>query len=314
MYNKKNHVGRPTNEEVAVRKSNKIASIAIVLSLITIILSIFMISFYELNISNLKGSSNKRRFYYYSSSDKRWGSIKWCGTNRRIREEGSGITSMAMILATLKNDSTITPIATMNEAYKAGYCGYNIMGTDFRYFEYSASKHRLVYKNLKSNSDAIKKIRSELGNGGLVIANVNSKSPFTNYESYVVIYKNGSNGKVYVADPYHSKKKQYNLSDFVNKGWIQAGWAVIKKDNNKLTLDCPTTAYVGKEFTCYTNMSGAKITVTASGLANGYNTSFTTTKSDKTKQSKYITSGLKIIKVSKPGYETVSNIVLVRNK
>ena len=82
----------------------------------------------------------------------------------------------------------------------------------------------------------------------------------------------------------------------------------------ELTLSCPSIAHVNEQFTCTTNMAGAKISVTASGLASGYNTSFTTTNSDRTKQSKYTTEGTKTITVSKSGYTSVTRQVKVKYK
>ena len=89
---------------------------------------------------------------------------------------------------------------------------------------------------------------------------------------------------------------------------------ITTSTRGELTLSCPSIAHVNEQFTCTTNMAGAKISVTASGLASGYNTSFTTTNSDRTKQSKYTTEGTKTITVSKSGYTSVTRQVKVKYK
>ena len=78
-----------------------------------------------------------------------------------------------------------------------------------------------------------------------------------------------------------------------------------------LKLSCPSSVKVGKQFTCITNMVGAKISVTKGGLSNGYNTSFTTVKGDLTKQSKYTKTGTVTVTVSKSGYKSVSKTVKI---
>ena len=79
------------------------------------------------------------------------------------------------------------------------------------------------------------------------------------------------------------------------------GYKTVKKTfwiiPSKLILKCPKKAYVNEEFTCKTNVHNAVISVSKEGLANGYNTSFTTTLDDMTKQTKYTTPGVRTIKV-----------------
>ena len=79
-----------------------------------------------------------------------------------------------------------------------------------------------------------------------------------------------------------------------------------------LKLNCPKTVKVNQVFTCTTNMSEVKFTVSSNGLASGYNPSFTTTNNDKTKQSKYTTAGVKYISVEKTGYKPLTKKVTVK--
>lgn len=80
---------------------------------------------------------------------------------------------------------------------------------------------------------------------------------------------------------------------------------------SELKLICPTIVKVGKEFTCKTNIHNANIKVSKNGLAPGYNEVFKTTMHDMTKQTKYTTTGVKTISVSRLGYKTITNSIKV---
>ena len=109
---------------------------------------------------------------------------------------------------------------------------------------------------------------------------------------------------------------QFNANGVCTYGSKCGITTTTKKTTTKkiLELNCPKTVKVNKVFTCTTNMSGVKFTVSSAGLASGYSTTFTTTNSDRTKQSKYTTEGTKTITVSKSGYTSVTRQVKVKYK
>lgn len=164
------------------------------------------------------------QFKYYKQTDYK---EQFCGrSDATISSSGCGVTSMAMVITNLTNETNITPVDTMKEAYKGGYCGSGISGTAAGYFEVAAKKHGLTYKSLTVDKKGAEDAISVLKSGGLVIANVGSASPFTTGGHYIVIRKVDGEGNVYVGDPYHDElfKKAYNINDFINKKWITHGW------------------------------------------------------------------------------------------
>ena len=81
-----------------------------------------------------------------------------------------------------------------------------------------------------------------------------------------------------------------------------------------LTLTCPAEANVYEEFRCRTNLVGAKISVTTSGLRSGLKSSYTTTKSNRTLYLMY-TSVRTITVTAKSGSTSVSlSIPIVNSK
>ena len=106
---------------------------------------------------------------------------------------------------------------------------------------------------------------------------------------------------------YVTGKKYVTVS---KKGYktVRRQFVVIPFD---IKLTCPKTVKVGEEFTCETNVHNAYISVSKKGLASGYNTTFKTTLSDKTKQSKYTTPGVKKVTVVRKGYRKLTRNVTV---
>ncbi len=164
-------------------------------------------------------------FVYYDQKDY---TDAFCGRTdgSSIKTSGCGVTSMAMVIANLTDEKNITPVDTMNEAYSGNYCGTGIIGTNSAYFSAAAKKHGLTYEQLSVDKAGLQKAETILRSGGLIIANVNSASPFTNSGHYIVIRKINSEGKVYVGDPNHREfyNTTYSLSSFIN-GWISPGHA-----------------------------------------------------------------------------------------
>ena len=175
------------------------------------------------------------KFIYYSQYDEKWKNDTFCGRtvevcgqekSATIGEAACGVTSMAMVIANLTDQTSILPTDTMSEAQSGSYCGCKIKGTDSRYFQTAANKYGLTYKSLSVDKKGIQEALEILKSGGLIIANVGSASPFTTGGHYIVIRKVDGEGNVYVGDPAHSGflKKPYNINDFVNKGWLTYGW------------------------------------------------------------------------------------------
>ena len=249
----KRSVGRPKLANEKLKKS----SIAFIITgvLLTLVMTFGGILSLGVSVKNLTG--NVSNFKYYSQNDSRWARKNFCGrtvNKNTMSGAACGVTSMAMILATLKNDSSITPVTTMKEAQKAGYCGNYISGTDYKYFKYSAEKHGLKYQNVGKNADGVAKIKEALrGNNSLVLVNVGPNSPFTSGGHYIVIYKIAKNGRVYVADPNPKKGNKstdtYDLqTQFVNKGWVTNGWAIISRKTSNVK-------YTAKNINTYSTLT-----------------------------------------------------------
>ena len=171
-------------------------------------------------------------FKYYSQKDY---TTSFCKRNdATIASSGCGVTSMAMVIANLTDNTNITPEDTMKEASDGHYCGTGIDGTNAGYFSVAAKKYGLTYKALSVDKKGAEDAENILRSGGLIIANVNSNSPFTSAGHYIVIRKIGSDGKVYVGDPNHKElnNEPYDLSSFIN-GWISSGHAWYGFTSNK---------------------------------------------------------------------------------
>ncbi len=143
------------------------------------------------------GSGNFARLgdmIYYSQRDSQWGDYGR-GT---IAACGCGPTSMAMIIATLTNNTSVTPqtIADFSAANDhqspAPSCGSN-----WSLFEASASSYGLTTTNIGTDYTAA---RTGLRNGGLIVASV-SAGDFTSGGHILVIRAVTSSGGFLVADP-----------------------------------------------------------------------------------------------------------------
>lgn len=172
-------------------------------------------------VNNGTGGIPDNQFIYYDQKDY---DDLFCGVDgATISSHGCGVTSMAMIIANLTNESDITPIDTMYEANSIGSCGD--YGTSVSYFSWAASKHQLTVETLSKDYEGAKKVIETLRNGGLVIANVNSNSPFTTGGHYIVIRKVDAEGNIYVADPNHHElfHTAYNINDFIDNNYLSSG-------------------------------------------------------------------------------------------
>ena len=225
----KSKIGRP---KLANRSQKKTAILVLSISFI-LLLTLTLFSFLTLNISfnKLDGKIDKvvnmgksKKFYYYTQINRY---TRFCGrSGANIGTSGCGTTSMAMILTNLTGNKKFTPEYTMKEAYKGGYCGPGISGTNWHYFKYSAKKHNLKYESIPVSKKGSERVKEILREGGLVIANVNYNSPYTHGGHYIVIYKVDKKGYVYVANPNRQGivKKGEKPYKFVTNHWFNAGW------------------------------------------------------------------------------------------
>lgn len=202
------------------------------------------------------------KFIYYSQTDPTWKDTQFCGrSDGTIGSSGCGVTSMAMVISTLSN-TTVTPLDTMAEAYDIGYCGYGIVGTSASYFLDVAHDYELTVTTLTKDSNGKEKALQTLRNGGLIIANVGSNSPFTTGGHYIVIRRIASGRMVYVGDPNHQElfNTSYSIDDFIDKGWVTNGW----------------WAFIGPKSTEYSTLSGSPGVATGN-FVNPFNPNDVTT-------------------------------------
>ncbi len=153
-------------------------------------------------VSSKSCSISDEEFIYYSQRSYKQA---FCGRNdgSTISSSGCGVTSMAMVLANLVDDS-FDPIKTMNEAKEGGYCGSNISGTSSEYFSSASKKYGLNYESLAASdtsSNADSKIINTLSSGGLIIANVGAGWSTVTSGHYLVIKGITADNKLIIADP-----------------------------------------------------------------------------------------------------------------
>jgi hypothetical protein len=141
---------------------------------------------------------------YYSQRDPRWSDYPYPfdgdadnAEDNNIRTSGCGPTTMAMVAATLLEDTTITP-EVMAEKNIAG--GHRVSsGTSWSAFTEILPTYGLIVDQIDNND--INRLSAELNSGALAIGSFNESSPFTNGGHILVIRAVTSEGKFLVADP-----------------------------------------------------------------------------------------------------------------
>lgn len=144
---------------------------------------------------DLEDGNNKMVYYY--QGDPKWGNIQWnpCGADGTIASSGCGITSIAMVVATL-TDKKITPVEVHKKALEGNYavCG---AGTDWNGMLNLPKSYNLKNEDIKLD---LNKAAENIKNGGLVIASFGPQSIFSDH--YVVLRKISEDGNTfYIADP-----------------------------------------------------------------------------------------------------------------
>ena len=126
-----------------------------------------------------------------------------------ICTSGCGVTSMAMVVATLKQDSSITP-ETINSATREGIdCGDDGSNGD-NLIPNFASTYGLKSEKIDTNSsvnDIKNSIKEALDSGSLVIGNTDGVFGSGTYKTgggHYVVIRGYSENEVYVADPFQT--------------------------------------------------------------------------------------------------------------
>ena len=155
-------------------------------------------------------------FIYYAQND--YGNTAFCGRTlsdgkngcakgNSICTSGCGVTSAAMVAATLTQNSSITPETVNSSATVGTDCGSK--GTNASLFTHIASNNGLKAKNISTKNQ----IKSVLDSGGLVIANVAGvfgNGVYKNDGGHYVVIRGYSGKYVYIADPWqNSSMKKY---------------------------------------------------------------------------------------------------------
>lgn len=145
------------------------------------------------------------------------------GGQNTICTSGCGVTSYAMVVATLSDtESTFDPIAANDEATASGTCSSN--GTSNGLFTNIANNHSgFTIEQLPVTKEGANQVLSVLQNGGVVVANVQEPSPFTDGGHWIVIRGITSDGSIKVADPNSqsiSTSEAYDINDFIDKNWL----------------------------------------------------------------------------------------------
>lgn len=154
-------------------------------------------------------------FVYYSQCDSAWANDPYgddpVGT---ICADGCGPTSVAMVIATLANNS-VTPVQSANLAMQLGEYDPGA-GTDWSFFINGPAYYHLKATSLGTNfAQAI----ATLNEGGLVIAAGTGAAPFTTEGHIIVLKGEASNGDIIVADPDTAHTQtEYSVNDIISAG------------------------------------------------------------------------------------------------
>jgi hypothetical protein len=159
---------------------------------------------------------------YYSQCDPKWANVPYGKGKSSICEGGCGITSIAMAIATLKNDGSITP-KVLSDRYGDKYHTY---GTDWSLLPVAAQNYGLKSQVIGKDFNAAK---STLQNGGIVIASFGTGA-FTSQGHFMVIRAVSEDGKkFYIADPYNNNHSgAYTTSYLLSPGNLSNMWSYNK--------------------------------------------------------------------------------------
>ena len=162
-------------------------------------------------------------FIYYAQND--YGNTAFCGRTlsdgkngcakgNSICTSGCGVTSAAMVAATLTQNSSITPETVNSSATVGTDCGSK--GTNASLFTHIASNNGLKAKNISTKNQ----IKSVLDSGGLVIANVAGvfgNGVYKNVGGHYVVIRGYSGKYVYIADPWQNSSMKNYCDEYNSK-------------------------------------------------------------------------------------------------
>ena len=189
----------------------------------------------ELCGEEVSGGIPDSEFKFYYQTD--YPDVAFCGATDHVNScesgsnsicsSGCGVTSYAMIISTLSDTETsFDPIAANTEAASSGGCAIG-GGTNNSLFTNIANNHTgFTYENIPVSIEGAQKVIEILKNGGLVVANVQASSPFTNGGHWIVLRGIASDGSIKVADPNSQSitmSSAYDINDFINNNWLVDG-------------------------------------------------------------------------------------------
>lgn len=165
-----------------------------------------------------------RRPVKYLQTDPRWGGIDYSapGEKTDIAESGCGPTSMAMVIATLK-DSSVTPATTCAWSKAHGYKAPN-QGTYYSYFKPQAAAYGLTveqmnYSNAYLNRGATVHAQAlqELHKGNWLISCM-GPGKWTKSGHFILVYGTDESN-VYINDPYSTRadKEKASIAEWQNE-------------------------------------------------------------------------------------------------
>ncbi len=306
MKEEKNHVGRPTNEEVKVRKKKKLIKAISILCVITIVVIGTIMLTKAVDTGKLEGSNRRvSNIDKFGFKDPEWKTDLSFDKSDCLIGGGDGFHF---------SNSTNPGIKFVRITYS-----YN---TEDRTEEHVWD----IYGRYLKGAEKLYRTPSEYPEPHLLFPKPNTSVTIT-LKAYADIPSKDNHGKyIYSSVPLLSTTSyKINLDkkckikgvyknvkyeeDNINK--ITKKTTTKKSAKTGLKLNCPESAKVNKEFTCTTNAKGVKISVSKTNLAKGYNTSFKTTANDKTKQSKYTKTGTVTVKAELSGYKSVEKKVKI---
>ncbi len=187
----------------------------------------------ELCGDDVSGGISDSDFVFYYQTD--YPDVAFCGAtdftqgcsgegSNTICTSGCGVTAYAMVIATLSDtESSFDPLDANDEATSSGSCAVG-SGTNNSLFTNIANNHSdFTVEEIPVTKEGADEVIEALENGGLVVANVQSSSPFTNGGHWIVIRAVTEEGAVKVADPIsqeRSTSEVYDIYDFIDENWL----------------------------------------------------------------------------------------------
>lgn len=189
------------------------------------------------SISGLGIPDDQFKFYYQTD----YPHVAFCGAtdhtdscesgSNSICSSGCGVTSLAMLIANLSDDTSFDPIAANEEAQNNGGCAVGSGTYDSLFTNIANSHDGFRYEKLANTKEGANNAVAAIRDGALIVANVQANSPFTNGGHWIVLRGTTEDGMVKVADPYSEERSTtgtYNIEDFIDKNWLDGhSWFAI---------------------------------------------------------------------------------------